>query len=543
MELEGPPSVLSTPIRKIRNLNLNSPSTSPLQNLRAKSPLSSVRYPSLSDLPSDPIFSSMVDRGYSQTISNTVLRELDSRANEISSKVVPKPLTNKKKRYSGVHRPLFAKMESISAHYAASRSASGLLPHKDYMGSATKKRRTLNGPEEIFGALARENDSPVRLKADSGPPDQEMELDKPFLEPASLLAASLTPHLAPVSKLSPESKLASASPFLSNKHGSNPYQLNSSPVRSSSTSPTRSNKISPSKGSMNLNGLLNDNTVFAKPAPPQKIRQSSLQMAGVVSSPHKESSIPVIQRGVPGTSFLSRSSIPSLQKKLSIPSLQKKQSSLSLQKSSSIPALQKKPSIPSLHKKPSIPALQKKPSVSTLPKPSGPLHKSVLQKKLSLASLTKNSTNSYMAPTHQPSQTLQKKPSIPSIQSASFKKPLGPLHHVPAKSIPSTQSPQSIRTASSLSTVNSSKEPSVYASTAPGLLPHFSPSSYLEKQTSASHRPNVTIPKPFSLYERPTLSSSQKSLQSLSSTRTLEDMRSASQRSLNRFQRFKNRFS
>lgn len=523
MEFEGPPSVLSTPIRKIRNLTLNSPSTSPLQKLLNKSPQSSVRYPSMSDLPSDPIFSSMVDKGYSQTISNTVLRELDSRANEISTKLAPKPLANKKKRYSGVHRPLFAKMESISAHYAAARTSTGPLPQKDYIGSATKKRRTLNGPEEIFGALGDDNESPVRHREDPYTNDMDIDMEKPTLAPVSHLAPKLTPQLAPkltpVSKLSPVSKLAPASPFLTNIPQNGSSRLTSSPVRSFSTSPTRPTGISPSKGSMNLNGLLNDDSVFAKPAPSQKMRQSSLQMAGVMPSPQKESSIPVLQRGPSIPSLLSRSSIPSLQRKLSIPSLQKKPSIPTLQKKPSVSALQKpalslqKPS--TLQKKPSVPSLQKKPSIPSLHKPTAPL---------------------------------QKKPSIPTLQSkpSSFKKPAGPLHHASVSSIPNTNSSQSLRSVSShraLSTTNHGKDSLTYASTPLNLRSHFSSSTLHKKPSNTSLRSNVTIPQPFSLYDKPTLSSSQKSLQSLTSTRTLEDMRSASQRSLNRFQRFKNRFS
>lgn len=519
MEFEGPPSVLSTPIRKIRNLTLNSPSTSPLQSLLQRSPQSSsIKYPSMTDLPADPIFSTMVDKGYSKTISNTVLRELDSRANEISSKIATKPLVKLKKRYSGVHRPLFAKMESISAHYAAARTATTLLPQKDYVGSATKKRRTLNGPEEIFGALGCDSESPVRRRDPADAGDMEVDLERPVLMPNSMPKLAPEPRLSP-SKLSPisrESRLPapSASPFSSSMPHGHSSRLESSPVLSG-TSPTRPNSISPSKGSMNLNGLLNDDSAFAKPAVPHKMRQSSLQMAGVVPSPQKEH---CFQRGSSIPSLLSRSSVSSLQK----PSLQKKPSIPSLQKKPSIPSLQKKPSIPSLQKKPSIPTLQKKPSIPSLQK------------------------NAFTPPLHKATPVLEKKTSIstPQSKSASFKKPSGPLHNVSVSTIPPTHSSHSLRSVSSQrSTASLRKENPIPSSNSQDLRPSFSSRTLNKQPSSSSLRSNVTVPKPFSLYDKPTLSSSQKSLNSEASSRALEDMRSASQRSLNRFQRFKNRFS
>lgn len=182
--------LLNTPIKKIRGLRLSSSPRSPNEPL------------------AEPLFSEMVNRGFSQKISENVLHELDKRAAAITG--IADARKPQRKRYSNNHRLLFHKMESILSHYAASRAE----PHS----SATKKRRTLNGPEELFGDLDKENESPTRRK-----------------EPASreVVTLSKVPNLTPT-----------------------PSTLERMPLRSPETSPSRFTKISPSKGSMNLNGLL-----------------------------------------------------------------------------------------------------------------------------------------------------------------------------------------------------------------------------------------------------------------------------------------------
>lgn len=425
-------SGLNTPIKKIRNLTLASPG-------------SPVRYPSMSDFPvADPIFLSMVDRGYSQTLSNKVLQELDCRANEISTKLAshaPKVTVAKKKRYSGVHRPLFSKMESISTHYAAARLDDS-SPAREFALSATKKRRTLNGPEELFGGLDKENDSPIRRKVPA--------LGAVLLTPLTTSFGS--PTLAPA-------------PLLSPFRADSPTRI---PVLAPSAmeSPTRFTRISPSRGSVNLNKMLNDDDDdFVKPLP--RVRQSSLQRAGV--QPVLGTPLIYGLNGRSGTPNLQKkSSIPSLQKKPSVPSLQTKASFSNLQNrpllKPSTATLQKKPSIPTLQKKPSIPTIQKKPSIPTL------------QKKP-------------LVP------TLQKRPSTASLNH--FAKPAVPTLHKK----PSTSSISSVRT--------------------------------------------TTVPKPFSLYDRPTISSTQKSFGTLTaSASNLSNMeKSSSMRSLSKFQKFKSRFS
>lgn len=452
MDYDTSCSVLNTPIKKIRNLTLTSP----------KQP-SPIRYPSMSDFPvkSDSIFQNMVDKGYSQTISNKVLRELDSRANEISTRLVGASGPNvasashKKKRYSGVHRPLFSKMESISSHYAASRSTGvNSSPVRDFPSSATKKRRTLNGPEEIFGS-DKENELPSRRKEPRPEPLSAASSRIPVLGATPALAPTQNTHMSRTLSPGPStSPVLLLSPFRAEQ---TPLHASESSTWSSSLSPLKFTKISPSKGSMDLNLLLRGNDEFAKPAIP-RVRQSSLQMAGVVNYPS------------PGQGLLKKPSIPTLQKRPSVASLQKKPSIPSLQKKPSIPTLQKKPSIPTLQKKSSIPTLQKKPSVPSFKTPA---------------------------------PTLNKKTSV-----SSFQRPAIPKH-------------------SSVQSLHTRPE---------------------ERKPAVAHH-NITVPKPFSLYDRPTISLSQKSLNSedipasssLRSLHTLRDL--ASQRSLNRFQKFKSRFS
>lgn len=442
--------MLNTPIKKIRALKLSLP----------RLPGSPVRYPSMSDIPAPQgsMFENMVDRGYSQTFSNSVLQELNLRAQQISGHIElpPKPV-QRKKRYLGAHKPLFQKMESIGSHYAAQRQLQRSSPAKEASASAKKKRRTLNGPEELFGDMDKENELPLRRKDPNErmPPTERLE-SRPTLAPPRL---DSSPFKMEVSRIPRLDKSPEPGTFSQND------QIDHSPVRNGS--PLAFNKISPSKGHMNLNSLLLEDSstlasldfCFAKPLPKQ--RQTSLQMAGVA----------------PGT-IQKKPSVNNLQKKPSIPSLQKKSLMASLHSNSSFKSL-----IPSLQPRPSIPDLQKKPSFSNLQKSKTP----DLSKKASYSSL--RSSNISL----RPSETiLRQKPSLSNLQ----------------------------------------KKPS---------------SSNLKSNIPSSR--NVTIPQPFSLYDKPTISSSQKSLTRDEATRSASRMSissmnsEVSQRSLSKFQRFKSRFS
>lgn len=440
-----------------------------------------------------------MDKGYSQTFSNSVLQELDLRAQQISGHLEPLPeQKQRRKRYLGGHKPMFQKMESISSHYAASRQMQRqrerVSPAKEVNSSATKKRRTLNGPEEMFGDVDKENELPLRRK------DPERRERVGFGE---------KPTLAP-----PRGTQTSWSPQRTRRMET-PERMES-PERKEG-SPSRFTRISPSKGHMNLNSLLDhdmdtegdspaldesprasdsNDKVFAKPFPKQ--RQLSLQMAGVAPS-----SSSLYKLAAPNQLRLS---IPSLQKKPSVPSLQKKLSVPNLQKKLSIPNLQKKLSIPNLQKKLSIPSLQKSPSFKSLI-PS-------LQPKQSVPDLQKPSTHFQKPSTH------FQKPAAPAAPAALQKKPSGS----------NLQKPTTLY-----------KKPSV-----PSL--HKKPSASNLNQSPSGTR-NFTIPQPFSLYDRPTVLSSQKSLAKEQASRSpshisLNSMNSeVSQRSLSKFQKFKSRFS
>lgn len=508
-------NMLTTPIRRIKELSIHSPDDDPngpsygflssvtkpthhpqaneQLSLSRQESISPIRYPSMSDfcvqpVPLEQISQTMLDRGYSRTLSNKVLRELDSRANEISRQISSgncsstRPSSAKLKRYSQFHKPIFQKMESISSHYAASRSESTTSRSSDLLSSASKKRRTLNGPEEIFAA-EKENESPIRRK------DPNQNRQTPFL---GAVPALLADSSRPTQLLSSPYRDLDASPYV-------PVQVESSPTRtldpaSQASSPTKFSKISPSKGSMNLNRLLLDDSGFVKPEGPVKIRQSSLQMAGVV----------------PTTGL---SGIPQLQKKPSM-NLQKKASSASLQSSTS--SLHKKPSVGNLQR-PSIQTLQfktfpKSESSTRVVNKSEPssLHKETipsLQKK-PLTSLLYNRTSS--AP-DQTAPSLNKKPLQTSLNRSS---------HLQSSTLPSPKPSTTRHVYHSLPTSSSQKSSmSQYGKLLDPSL-NASPSNL----SILSMRSNITIPKPFSLYNKPTISSSQKSFGAMQSSASLRSL-------------------
>lgn len=483
MEVEECSDALETPIKHFRELTLHSP------------PQNTIRYPSMSDMDTRPedLAPSMAQKGYSQTLSSAVLRELDSRAQEILSKfsdsAIP-DLAGPKLRYSAAHRPLFQKMESISAHYAAQRSKKTM---EEIPLSATKKRRTLNGPEEFF---ALQDPSPTRRKQASPDRGAPHVTRVPTNTAATAWAAStlrgkpapragsgpLVPvRLAPVagSQDGMESDAGRLSPV-------RPEGLlrTGSPVRTLNPSPLRLNRISPSKGFMNLNKILlegpsldeaplsspvvqrtteSEGTVlagsaagshssegFAKPNAPARFRPSSLQLAGVRPLASGKSEL----RQNPSNSSL-----------LSLLTLRPE------------------------HRLPSEVGLSRpataRSSLQT-PKTHG-----IIPSSKSLATLG-----------HKPTWAAPKTVSRTIQPSSSFQKP----------ALPKLTSTKSFGTE--------------------------------QPKPSASGRPHVTVPKPFSLYNKPTISLSQKSFDAAAHQAPNDlFLLSASQRSINRFQRFKSRFS
>lgn len=514
--------MLTTPIKKIRELSLHSPdddnsapsfgyfssasrNNTKEYNLKPDSlsfgrqeSISPVRYPSMSDftvkpVPLEQISQSMLDRGYSRTLSNKVLRELDIRANEITRQhstgqgATTRPSSAKLKRFSQFQKPAFKKMDGISSEYAATRTGSNSQSN-ELLSSASKKRRTLNGPEEIF-AVEKENESPTRRKESK---NGTSTLSTPFLGAVPTLSADSSSKVTPL--MSSPYRDIDASPYVFSASQVSPTRTLD--PGSQSSSPTKFTRISPSKGSMNLNKLLLDDFEFAKPAGPVKIRQSSLQMAGVVPS-----------TGLNG--------IPSLQKKPSTSSLKTKSSMSSLQSSTSF-------------------KLQNKSSIGNLQLGSHVNLQSRSSNSFGSASNTKSKTESFRTHIeHTPS--LQKKPLTSLLLNRSN---VGPKVASPMLNKKTLQTglsrfgqnlPLAQTSSSSSSTrhiynnLPSSNSQRTFASHNSRLLdPSMvqSPSS----QSVLSIRSNVTAPKPFSLYYKPTVSSSQKSFGAMQSSASLRSL-------------------
>ncbi|KAG7193396.1 uncharacterized protein KQ657_000814 [Scheffersomyces spartinae] len=418
-------NLLNTPIKKIQNLTIHSPLSSlKFTSQYSKSP--SGLYPNLQDMfdaksindkenaypkndissklhsEQSDIKSAMIDKGYSQKITNAVLDELTMRSSEISQLINSKSSVTgmagtssitasqeekekRRKRFSLVHKSRFNRMESISNHYSLPRIISNksldIKPddpanpsfyrstQESYnfdidddedqdmankrlstttIGSVSKRRRTLNGPEEVLPELTTQTQSthstnrisPLKSTMSSNIPSS------PFKNAHSSVVQS------------PFSFSANLSPFKSNI----PTLASSSPSKG----------ISPSKKSYNLNLLLQDapqlshnqqqqqhdsfarpqkppqaidstNHKFLKPHPPSlKNRPSSLELAGVKPNASRKPSLNNLKEGPSLSHKSSKSSL--IPRMPSNSNLQKKPLNVSLSKTSSIPHLQKKPS-------------------------------------------------------------------------------------------------------------------------------------------------------------------------------------------------------
>ena len=205
---------LNTPIAKIRNLNLNSSpvdydiheyqpdeeehhqrrrlfapqeTQSSMFILPTQPQAPTNLYPSL-DLQKSPTESSMLNKGYSHKLTNNVLSELHMRAQQITTTTTnagqhgsdgnsnTSPLyglddqvsQRRNKRYSGIHMSKFKQMESISHHYSVHNGRNktpspqkldnlesgvetgSITGHGEGIESASKRRRTLNGKNEVL---------------------------------------------------------------------------------------------------------------------------------------------------------------------------------------------------------------------------------------------------------------------------------------------------------------------------------------------------------------------------------------------------------
>ncbi|WEJ96712.1 hypothetical protein PSN45_004255 [Yamadazyma tenuis] len=118
MQVMSSDDPLNTPIKKIKSLSIHSPDIKQI----------------------------MVDKGYSNSISDKVLSEMNLRLDSIAS-LPSSPVRDDSAPisapfdFNAVHNNHFNQMESIMSHYSIKRNPSELALHK-------KKRRTLTGIEE-----------------------------------------------------------------------------------------------------------------------------------------------------------------------------------------------------------------------------------------------------------------------------------------------------------------------------------------------------------------------------------------------------------
>ncbi|CCE85925.1 Piso0_005565 [Millerozyma farinosa CBS 7064] len=431
---------LNTPISRIKNLRITSPEDIPVEGgCTSGSGLDVVQDRS--------ILQAMIEKGYSQKITNNVLQELNARANDIASQLKSPStkdvmLQRRRKRFSGIHRAGFNKMESISNHY----SVKGAHEQKDPM-TVTKKRRTLTGIEL--------SSSPVKSPPRSSPRDNNMS---------------------------------------------------SSPNKELDSSPTR--RISPSKKSFNLNGLLkgpSDRTDLS-------FNSTNISRPNINSSPKIKSD--VCPRLSPPTS-----------------------SEVRLTKSPPNKSLaSQKTACPNTERTRSVePSSNRDGHYAS----SGSATTSTVNNTSSMRHHTKTNnvgSNSHMSTSSKSSR--QKAEASSENWAKPFAKPTSIRMNIP-----------SVRQASSSGTQRGTREDlrsrhdntqsfQLRKSATQERLTKTSSQSSIPRQSSMNSmsssrslndnkKPNYTIPKPFSLYNKPTISSSQKAIsrsqRSLSSLSKIND--------------------
>lgn len=432
---------INTPITRIKNLRITSPEDIPIEG--------SCNGGSGLDVVQDRlILQAMIEKGYSQKITNNVLHELNARANDIALQLkLPSTkdvmLQRRRKRFSGIHRAGFDKMESILDHY----SVKGVHEQKD-PETVTKKRRTLTGIEL--------SSSPVKSPPRSSSRDNGMS---------------------------------------------------SSPSKELDSSPTR--RISPSKKSFNLNGILkgpSDRTdlLFT----PNTLRHN---IHNIGSSPKIKSDI-----------------CP----KLTPPSL----SEVKLTRLPSNKSLaSQKPAFPNSEKLRSVEPYSNKDRRYAS---SGSTTTSTVINKPSMMHHTR--TSNIGISRHESTASASSKQKT-AASSESWTKPLGRptliRMNVPSLRLVSSSGPHGSSREDIKSRHNSTQSLLLRKSATQERLTSLSHSS-IPRQSSMSSmsssrllsdhkKPNYTIPKPFSLYNKPTISSSQKAIsrsqRSLSSLLKVKD--------------------
>ncbi|CCG24057.1 hypothetical protein CORT_0E04720 [Candida orthopsilosis Co 90-125] len=546
---------LNTPIKKIRNLNLNSSpvnydihedrqddhshhhqcpsylsqgthSTFPTQ------PQASTKlYPSL-DLQKSPTESSMLNKGYSHKLTNNVLSELHMRAQQIttgqngsdniqSSNTSPsygmddQVSQRRNKRYSGVHMSKFKQMESISHHYSVHNRNKTPSPQKSQpedgtegtnsngtIESASKRRRTLNGNNEIMAI-------PILHQQQKRQPSNFTENRK--ISPNKISPSKASYNLNSILRQttdtgSPNKEIWTQPPPKVPQLKKRPSSLEMAGVINSS--PTRYNETGSGtlKSSMlQMDKPTSNNNVSSLLKEPSKFNGSAQQHDNSHNLPNRPgSSRSFVKPSSPQQQQLSlhkKSSIPQLQKKSSIPQLQKKSSIPQLQKKSSIHQLPKKPSIPQLQKKTSIPQLQRKPSIPQFH------HNDQSNRNATTSSMKTAMKPPTSINLHHQNQTLQS--STKHLNEASTQPFISRMS--PSKSFSSFKQ----HTSQGGNAVSHKNQPQSNI--------HGGQRVDTSKATTLPKSKSITIPQPFSLYDKPTISSSQKSL--------------------NKYQRFKEKFN
>lgn len=365
---------MNTPIKKIQELSIASPNIKQI----------------------------MVDKGYSNSISDKVLNEINYKLQEIPSSPVHDGSPEPQDQFSKMHNLDFSKMESIMNHYSMKRM-------NNYNNNSTKKRRTLTGIEETNSSPLKGKISPSKksmnlneLLHNTNHPSTIHSNDRKFSFPRSktpspyknntfaqrpklptLQSKSSIPrlqkntsatNLTPGSPLEKKPSSSHLNRSLEKKPSSSHLNrsLEKKPSSShlnrslehkpSSNHLNRSLEKKPSTSHLDTQSSLNKKVTNPQKPVPRLQSKSSIPQLDKQNPLQKKPSIPQLQK---------KSSIPQLQKKTSIPQLNKEVSSTQLQKKPSIPQLnnpqlQKKSSIPQLQKKSSIPQLQKKPSTSQI---------------------------------------------------------------------------------------------------------------------------------------------------------------------------------
>lgn len=415
---------LNTPISRIKNLRITSPEDIPVEGGCASGSGLDVVQDRL-------ILQAMIEKGYSQKITNNVLQELNARANDIALQLkLPSTkdvmLQRRRKRFSGIHRAGFNKMESILDHY----SVKGAHEHKDPV-TVTKKRRTLTGIEL--------SSSPVKSPPRTSPRDNTMS---------------------------------------------------SSPNKELDSSPTR--RISPSKKSFNLNGLLkgpsdrtdllfNSNTSRHITGSPPKIKSDACPKL----TPPRLSEVKLTK--LPSNKSLAsqKTAFPNSEKTRSVEPSSNRDRRYASSGSTTTSTANNTPSM-RYHTKTSNIGSSRHTSTSTA---------SSRQK-------AEASSESWAKPFAKPTLIRMNVPSVRLVSSSgtqgSTREDIRSRHDN-TQSFLLRKSATQERLTKSLSQSSIPRQSSMSSMSSTRLL-------------NDNKKPNYTIPKPFSLYNKPTISSSQKAI-------------------------------